>query len=779
MGSAEEHIPGVANSEGPTSASVVGAPLSRRSRWGLGLLFAAGLLTSLAAWYLVQSQAEEQLRRSLHHSGMERHLVIEREVVIVQESLKALRGYVHASEYVSAEEFSIFAKSLFERQHGLRALEWIPRVLDDDLPGYQESVRAEGPDQYLVWERGGDGARAPARGRREYFPVHYVEPLAGNEAALGFDLGSNPRRRDALEEARDTGQPVSTAPIVLVQDEDKIPSVLIFLPVYRKANTPSSLTARRDELLGFALGVVCVADLVEQALEGFTQGRVDISVFDTTDAKKAGAVLLYRSDAIGREVGATASDGLQQPRPQFSHEFEVGGRRWRMTAIATERLSEPLFSWGPRAVLGGGVFVTLLVLFIFSAIMRRNASITSALRSLEEEILERRRAEEARIRLEDQLRQAQKMEALGTLAGGIAHDFNNVLTGITLNAELLASGADEGSAHAEQVGDILQATVHARSLVEGILAFSRQMESELNPTDLHDALSLGTRMLERTMPRMIELQTHLNAQHSVIRGDPNQLTQLLINLGSNAKDAMPGGGQLSISTEDVVLEPGHEAGPSEPGAYVRLTVSDTGEGMAPDTLERIFDPFFTMKDVGRGTGLGLSIVYGIVQSHGGHISSISAPGAGTTFHVLFPRVDDRSPSSAPPRPELDPGKGGPERVLVVDDEELLLKLTTKILEKAGYVVQTAASGEEALAIFEAAPEDFDVVILDVSMPGMGGQRCFEKMLEIHSNARVIISSGYALDGKMQDTLDLGAKGFLPKPFKRQEILATVRDALAS
>jgi signal transduction histidine kinase len=772
-------MPLEATTNGPTRAPRGKAAVPLRSWVALGFGLLVGLLFSGMAGRFVHQKAEDQLRWTLRDLGAERHLLIERELAVAAESLLAVRSFFHASQHVSQEEFRTFTSSLLKRRRGLAALEWIPRVTDDTRVAHEKHLQADGDAQYRIWEMGPDGGRIPATRREEHFPVQYVVPLAGNDGAVGFDLASDPRRRGALERARRLNTYVATAPVGLVQDEEKTPCVLLLLPIFRKLVPATSAAAHPDALLGYALAVIRVGDLIEQTLAGYPQDSIDILVTDITTAGENEWIHTHHS-APTPGAGASIDEPGAEP-PRFSQEIEVGGRRWRLTSIASEQLSEPWFSWGPWAVFGAGVLGTLLLTGFFLTVMRQNASLSAAFTSLEGEVAERQRAEEARLRLEDQLRQSQKMEALGTLAGGIAHDFNNVLTGIILNAEGIAQANDEDSSNARRAREVLQGAGHAKDLVRGILTFSRQMEPSLYPTDLHDALRLGLRMLHRTLPKMVEIRARLEARRSIVMGDPNQLNRVLLNLGTNAQDAMPDGrGLLEVITRNVTPEEvGLDAGPN-PGGYVELTVTDDGRGMSPETRDRIFDPFFTRKEVGQGTGLGLSIVYGIIQGHGGQISCTSAPGDGTTFRILLPVLSGGAPATtaaaAPRTPAPSEGTG---RILVVDDEEFLVHLMRTILEKPGYDVLTASNGEEALDVFRQQGGEIDLVVLDISMPGMGGHECFRRLLEIRDDVKVLVSSGYALDGKVQDTLDLGAAGFLAKPYSNDEFLAMIRSALSA
>lgn len=281
---------------------------------------------------------------------------------------------------------------------------------------------------------------------------------------------------------------------------------------------------------------------------------------------------------------------------------------------------------------------------------------------------------------------------------------------------------------------------------------------------------------------MIRIEAHLAEDLEMIEGDSNQLEQMLMNLGTNARDAMPDGGTLIIETSNVALDEEYCKQHPEtlPGRYVLLRVSDMGHGIDKDTLRQIFDPFFTTKNVGKGTGLGLSAVFGIVEGHGGHITCHSDPGKGTAFNIYLPAFIHERSESIPEKRFLEDIQGGNEIILIVDDEPGIRDIGSQALSKQGYTVLTAVSGEEALNIYNRHRDkgkDIDLVILDIGMPGMGGQKCLKELLKIDPGAKVIIASGYSDNDYLNEALSSGALGFATKPFKKAEFLKIVREVL--
>lgn len=396
-----------------------------------------------------------------------------------------------------------------------------------------------------------------------------------------------------------------------------------------------------------------------------------------------------------------------------------------------------------------------------------------------QDISERKQAEEERSTLESHLRQAQKMEAIGTLAGGIAHDFNNILSGVIGYSEIALALASQGKSNQKELEQVLLAAERAGQLVAQILAFSRKAATNPHPMNLNDSVESGLALLNRSLPKMIEIETNLAPDLSPVNADATQLEQILLNLATNAADAMPTGGRLIVETLNVTL--GEEYCrlhlESTPGDYVLLQVSDTGQGMDAQTREHIFDPFFTTKALGKGTGLGLASVYGIVKAHGGQLYCYSEPGLGTSFKVYLPAHQGEAVATVKPAPPPESSLTGHERILLVDDEESLRQLGEQLLTQTGYQVTTAGNAEEALELYQTGGDAFDLVLLDLGMPGMGGHRCLQAMLALNPAARVVITSGYSANSQARDSLASGAAAFVAKPFRRVDLLATVRSVL--
>jgi len=391
------------------------------------------------------------------------------------------------------------------------------------------------------------------------------------------------------------------------------------------------------------------------------------------------------------------------------------------------------------------------------------------------DISERKRAEEERARLQAELFQAQKLEAIGTLAGGVAHDFNNILGGILGRLSLLRLDLGEESPHQGELQEMMALVERGADLARQLLGFARRGKYDARPLDLARVVEKTSAMFGRTR-RDITIQLDLAPELPAVVMDHTQLEQVLLNLFLNAGQAMQDGGRLllraapvRLSDAETVLH-GLAVRP-----FVRLVVADTGVGMDAATRARIFEPFFTTKAPGQGTGLGLASAYGILKHHGGLIEVDSEPGAGTTFTLLLPACEQRPAGEPPPaRAALEQGRG---TVLIVDDEEQMVRLCERMLARMGYQVLTAAGGAEAIELVRAHEARISLVILDLIMPGMSGARTYEAVRELAPGVKVLLCSGYSLDGQAQELLDRGCQGFIQKPFSASALSAKLRELL--
>lgn len=453
---------------------------------------------------------------------------------------------------------------------------------------------------------------------------------------------------------------------------------------------------------------------------------------DDYETKSAATAELYRAD--DRRVMESGRSKLNYEEPQIKADGTMG---WLRTSKV------PLFD--------------------------KDGSVTGVLGTYED-ITERKR-------LEEQLRQAQKMDAFGQLAAGVAHDFNNILTVVQGNLSLLQMGLDSKAEETAAIEQARAAAERAANLTRQLLTFGRRQPMQTRPLDMNQVVANMTKMLQRIIGEHIELEANYASAAAPVQADVNMMEQILINLAVNSRDAMPRGGKLAVAIKP--FKANGQMPDKRSGEFVRLTVADTGAGIAPEHLPHIFEPFFTTKDVGKGTGLGLATVFGIVQQHDGWIEVESKPGEGATFHVFLPRLPTDTPLHADPS-AAPTARGGDETILLVEDEIAVRELMKMLLAHHGYKIHEANSGKDALTVWSALHDRIDLLITDMVMPdGISGHELAERLRAEKPSLKVIYCSGYS-DDMLGDNSPLRAKSnFLEKPFETQKLLQCVRDSLDS
>ncbi len=391
--------------------------------------------------------------------------------------------------------------------------------------------------------------------------------------------------------------------------------------------------------------------------------------------------------------------------------------------------------------------------------------------------LEQRHLEELRS-TQQQLIEAEKLTALGTMAGGIAHDFNNILCGMIGHLNVLARQIPPDDEHRKTIDTIEQAGFRAAELVKQLLTFARQKPLQIAPVDLNKCINGVRRLIKDSFDDNVTINFEPGKNLPLVYGDAGQLEQVFINLCLNARDAMPDGGTIAITTsaadlDDTFRARHHDA---ETGPYVVVTVRDTGTGINEKILPRVFDPFFTTREVGKGTGLGLAMVYGIVKNHDGFCLIESSPGRGTTFTIYLPAGEGKEAGITDPAPETSL-KG--RTILIVDDEEIVTSMLQDWLEDLGCKTLTARNGKEAVEIYRDGTDTIDLVILDIIMPVMNGRETCRELMKLNPRVRVLVSSGYIMNAETQEILNMGARGFLQKPFNMETITAKLKEILAA
>ena len=392
------------------------------------------------------------------------------------------------------------------------------------------------------------------------------------------------------------------------------------------------------------------------------------------------------------------------------------------------------------------------------------------------DITDRKEAEEDKKKLEEQLFQAQKIESIGTLAGGIAHDFNNILGIILGNTELAMDDVPEWNPARHNLREVQTACLRAKDVVRQLLSFARKTVLEKKPTNIIPIIKESLDLMRSSIPTSIEIRQNLPRDIDTILADHTQIAQVLINLSTNADHAMPDGGILEVSLENVELDKDAIVQYPDlgPGRYVHLTVSDTGHGISQEEIDRVFDPYFTTKEIGKGTGLGLSVIHGIVKSHGGAISVDSELGRGTTFHIYFPVTEEEEVIETETVEELPTGN---ERILFVDDEESIVQVGRTRLERLGYLVETKMDPLEALELFRSKPDQFDLIITDMTMPKMTGDKLTREILNVRPKIPIILCTGFSEKINEEKAKEMGAAGYLDKPHYKRDLAIRVRQAL--
>jgi signal transduction histidine kinase len=588
----------------------------------------------------------------------------------------------------------------------------------------------------------------------EFRSIAWVDSLGRTVASIPDESGaavpSEPRiaseRAAMVRAARATGQVSTSAPLF---SDAGVPVIVSAAPIARGAAA--------------IVGESALPILMQQAI-------------DESDALEY-SFALY---ADGRELYARSS-GPRALEAKWGQDATLGDIHgsWRLRTWPTAAELDLRDSALPEVMFAVGlVFATTIagMMLLFQMADRRAYALTSANRRLEDEIRERERAQLALEQSEEQLRQSQKMEAVGRLAGGIAHDFNNLLTAINGYADFLLADIDRSDPRRDDVREIKKAATRAGALTTQLLAFSRRQIRQPRSLDLNAVLSDLERMLCRVIGEDVTIDWRPSERLGSVKADPSEIEQVLLNLVVNAGDAMPNGGTIAVTTSTVSFE-GVTARPQlPPGPYVRLRVSDTGMGMDAATRERIFEPFFTTKGPGKGTGLGLSTVYAIVENLHGAIDVESTLGKGTTFTVYLPRHEEQADamgsgtiSTLAPR--------GAETVLLVEDEEGVRALGARILERHGYTVLEARNGRDALAVVAQHAGQIDLLLTDVVMPEMGGKQLAEALVARDGSLRVLFISGYT-DGDISRRGELDpCTAFLQKPFTARGLLGRVREVL--
>jgi len=706
------------------------------------IVFLVGMAATMAAVLLVaRIEAENQQTR---FDGLVNGVIasIETRMLAQLTLLRGAAGLFNASDEVTREEFRDYVERLsLDRNY--------PGVLGIGYAAHAETR----PDIASI--AGDAGLKAwPAGERTSYSAILYLEPMSRlNEAALGFDMLSERTRRVAMEAARRSGSSHMSGKVRLVQEIEPVkqPGFLIYKPLY----------GPRDEFYGWVYSPLRAFDLFDATFSPGERGDVVIEIYDSAVDDER---LLYRSGVPQAEPGF---DAVRRP--------VIADHPWVVRVSSTPRFDGGSSLTGAPLVAVGGILISLLL----GALMRQQVRAGERVeRQVRLRTAELRRANErlvaegaAREQAEAQMRQMQKMEAVGQLTGGIAHDFNNMLAVVLGNLDMAERRRNQPERLARALENARHGAIKAAELTQHLLAFARRQPLAVKVVDLNAQVADMTDLLRRTLGETIHLDPRLDAHLWPVQVDPTQLESAILNLAINARDAMPEGGTLTIATANL-------AGGPDRADQVSLSIRDTGHGMAPELAERAIEPFFTTKEVGKGTGLGLSQVYGFVTQSGGELRIESGPGEGTGIEIRLPRYSGTvvpEVMGAVPE-EATPQVGGGELILVVEDEPRVREMTVESLIDLGYGVIAAASAEEALALLDDE-DQVRLLFTDVVMPGMNGRELADAVRARAPGIKVLFTTGYARDAIVNEGRLEEGVALLQKPFTAAALARRVREEL--
>ena len=499
-------------------------------------------------------------------------------------------------------------------------------------------------------------------------------------------------------------------------------------------------------------------------VEGIEEGYFEID-FDRN--------LTFFNDPLCKMLGYTHNEMTGKNTREFTSATTIV--KMDQIYAQVQKTGEPIRVTDYDAVGKDGASIALE---LTAALMRNPDGDPIGFRGVLRDVSERKDAEAEKRKLETQVQQAQKMESIGTLAGGIAHDFNNILMGIQGNASLMLLKTKSSHAYYDKLKNIETYVENGTELTKQLLGFARRGKYYAIATDLNDVIDKSASMFGRTKK---EIRIHSDLQPDIwtVEVDRGQIEQALLNLYVNAWQAMPQGGDLYLKTENVILDAdfiNNKPYKVEAGDYIKITVTDTGSGIDQETQERIFEPFFTTKEMGRGTGLGLASVYGIIKSHGGYINVYSEAEIDTTFTIYLP-ASGKEVQQEKREPILTVSKGS-GTILLIDDEEMIIKVGEELLQELGYKVLVARSGQGAIKLYKKNTDKIDLVIMDMIMPGMGGGETFDHLKEINPDIKVLLSSGYSINGQASEILERGCDGFIQKPFNINQLSEKIQGIIA-
>jgi PAS domain S-box-containing protein len=870
----------------------------------LALFVGAITLAFTVGLCIHERDSEQQRLRSVFDANTRQTAGrIEQRVANYEQMLRGVQGLFSASDVVDPAAFRTYVDTVMAGPDaaGLQSVAYNALVPRDALPAYIERMRRQGHPDFEV---------RPPGVRDFHAPLTLVAPdSSANRTVIGYDSMSDATRRNAMLQARDSGNATLTALVQLRVDAgpDLKAGCLLYLPVYAKGAATGTIAERRAHGIGWVRAAFRVGDLMS-TLYGEQSPGLMVRLHDGTDTSDAS--LMYRSDTPG-DAGVVPAGPRPEPRFQAQEYVTLAGHTWTVQLSSLPEFERVHERNASTVILVAGIVLSLLLAVITHQLVtgRKRAyaaaqAMTRELRASEEryrrivetagegiwlldaahriafvnpriaqwlgvpeaqmqgrpmddfmdpdeaarcraalaalatqgsgdsgaielrlrradgsamwvsvsmrpifddagnasgalgmltDINERRVAEERRAALETQLRDAQKMEAIGTLAGGIAHDFNNILAAIIGNVAAAREDAAIGLSADSSLAQIERAAMRARSLVQQILTFSRMQAQELHTQALQPVIEETLDMLRAAIPAQVELRVSLPRQPVYVRADATQIQQVVMNLCTNAWHALPAGRgriEVGLAVEDAApVRRAHRGGALQPpagsamasaslrGPRAHLWIADNGSGMDEATRARVFEPFFTTKQVGQGTGLGLAVVHGIVSVHGGAIHVDSAPGVGSRFDLWFPLQEAPKQEPDTAHAEASAPRGDGEHVLCVDDDPAMVLMVDGLLQRAGYKVTVFEQPAAALARVRADPQAFDIVVTDYNMPEMNGMELASAIARVAPQLPVIITSGFISDEMRQQAGALHVGALLQKEYTLERLAGLVHSVL--
>ena len=740
------------------------SPISQKSWIAPVSIAIAGVLFSSLAFWMAKKADDERVQTILELRSEWRARDLEAKIRLAGNAVENIAIAMTVADSVDPEQFVRLAARASRGLDHVNSLQWAPRVPRNQIAALEQQARSLGLKDYQVFDVTQDFQRTALSDRPEYFPVLFDERPQGGRQVLGLALGKYEGRRIPMERARDEGAPVATLPVRPVGPSAGELVYLLFWPVYDTTDVPEAVDDRRAHLRGYAIGNYNLAAMLTAAI-GDTPDLIESLHFSISKthqeaaAETASAVYSLATKRV--EVRSEGSVPSTMPAVRLTRDFDVFGQHWDLTfdfaapEVASLRSSSP-WVW----LLAGLSLTTVLVLYLW-----REAGRTRAIEALVES-----RTAELR-RTSEQLHQAQKMEAIGNLTGGMAHDFNNLLSVVIGNLDLLQDRVKSDPEATALSESALQASLRGAELTRQLLAFARRQPLAPSVVDVNELVAGMTRLLERILEENIEVVLKTGRDIWPVLIDPAQLSAAVANLATNARDAMPKGGRLTIETKNAQLDADYVALNPEvdAGDYVLLEVSDTGTGMSPETLSQVFEPFFTTKEVGRGTGLGLSMVFGFVKQSKGHIKIYSELGHGTIVRLYLPR-GAQAPGAVASTVDAAPAPAASRSILVVEDDKDVRRIVTKQIAELGYQVIEARTAKEALALLNDPQVKVDLLFTDLVMPGgMNGHELARAALAERPGLPSLFTSGYSDSSLRGDERLREDEHFLSKPYRKQDL----------